>query len=700
MPPRRRATVEALCRRLVPAAFQGEGPAGEELVAGVAGRMATLPQPLAGRISLALAVFDHPVTGLLLHARPHRFSREPAERQDARLRAWEHSRLAPRRTVFQALRRLVLATWYTQPGGQKAAGYLGPYHARGPVHAWEGPLPGEPRPDEPVARLTPSRDGAAETRDTDRAGASADSVAPTPREHVAPSGVTEGAMLADGRSVRADVCVIGTGAGGGVAAARLAEAGLDVVVLEEGGYWTAADFTEDEGVMTSRLYADGGARATDDLAITLLQGRSVGGGTTVNWMIMLRPAESVMAEWAREHGAEALSASALLPALARVEEEVHARLVPDDAHNPQNRVILDGAAALGWAARPAAINARGCVRAGLCGLGCRYGAKQSTLVTYVPRALAAGARLFSDVRAERIEMRERGGPHPLKRIRATIIDRETGEPRGHVTVDAPVVVLAAGAVGTPAILQRSGLGGPAVGRYLRLHPTTAIEGEYQREIYGAAGIPQSSLLTEFSTGGDGYGFWIECPPLLPGLAAVATPGFGAEHAHRMASFTRTSALIVLVRDGAIRGESAGRVSLDRHGRPRIHYRLQAPERARLAEGMQAAARLHLAAGAEAALTLHTRPVRVRAQRDLREIATRSLAPNRIGLFSAHVNGTCRMGTDHRSSGCSPDAQVWGAPGVYVADGAALPTAPGVNPQATIMAAATVIAERIADRVRR
>ncbi len=514
-----------------------------------------------------------------------------------------------------------------------------------------------------------------------------------------PAGVVPAGALPAGRTtvVRAGVCVVGTGAGGAVAAARLAEAGFDVVLLEEGGYWTAADFDEDEARMTARLYADGGARATDDLAFSLLQGRAVGGGTTVNWMLMLRPADAVLDEWARGHGAERFAPAAFAAALDRVEADVHARLVPDDAHDAQNRILLDGARALGWRVRPAAIDARGCVRAGLCGLGCRYGAKQSTLVTYVPRALAAGARLHCDARVERVETRT--GPGGLKRVHATLLEREGGAPRGGLVVECDVVVLAAGAVGTPAILQRSGLGGGGVGEWLRLHPTTAVGGRYGRDVYGAAGIPQSAVMTEFHDGRDGYGFWVECPPYLPGLASVALPGFGHAHRRRMTEFPRTAALIALVRDGADRARPNGSVRVDRRGRVRIRYRLGKRERTLLRDALRACARIHLAAGAEEVWPLHGDAAPIRAAADLAALDALPIAPNRLSLFSAHVNGTCRVGTDPRTSGCTPDGERHGAPGVYVADGSLLPTAPGVNPQATIMAAGAVVADAIVERHR-
>jgi choline dehydrogenase-like flavoprotein len=254
-------------------------------------------------------------------------------------------------------------------------------------------------------------------------------------------------------------------------------------------------------------------------------------------------------------------------------------------------------------------------------------------------------------------------------------------------------------VGTPSLLLRSGLGGRAVGRYLRLHPTTALIGTYDREMYGAAGIPLSSVCDEFQRGEDGYGFWIECPPLYPAIAAVAQPGFGDAHRARMRAFPQSGAMMVLVRDGADRGASNGDVRVDRRGRPVLRYALGDADARTMRRGLAATARLHLAAGAREVTALHTTEHRVRSESDLGVFDAIECGSNRLTLLSAHVNGSCRLGADPRRSTCTPDGAVRGAPGVYVVDGSVLPTALGVNPQETIMAVATVLAERMAARHR-
>ncbi len=643
-------------------------------------RLAMLAPAQQRDLGRALDLFDSRLAGLAAIGRPVTFVAADAEAQARWLAAWSGSPVPALRTAFQAFRRLALGTHYSDPDVALAIGHGGPLHARQPAVRWEGPLP-QGAPDGPVAI------GRADLR-------------PQLAPSVPPRGVVRAADVRGDTHRTADVVVIGTGAGGAVAAARLAEAGFEVVILEEGAWYGPSDFTETETPLAERLYADGAMRATDDLAVQLLQGRAVGGSTTINWMIMLRTPAFVLDEWRRDHGLAELDAASLDAAFARVEQEVHARPVPDDAHSPNNRVILDGARALGWRASTAVINADGCVRSGFCGIGCRYEAKRGTLVTYVPRALASGATLHTEARADRIELRERdggAGQPPLKRVHATLTDASTGATRA-LTIDAPIVIVAAGAVGSPALLQRSGMGGDAVGRWLRLHPTTATIGVFDHEIVGSAGIPLSTMCDEhIRWNGSDYGFWLECPPFLPGLGAVAAPGFGRAHAECMTQFRHLGSVIALTRDGADTQVSSGGVTVQRDGRVSIEYALTKADAQRVSASIEAAARLQLAAGAREVRTLHTEPVVMRSERDLARLRGTSVAANRVGLFSAHVNGSCRMGGDRRTAATSPEGERYGARGVYVCDGSLLPTALGVNPQETIMALATVLSERLAAR---
>ncbi len=657
-----------------------------ELIARCDSRLGALPPHRRAAFSTAVNVLGSRVGVLLAIHRAIPFAALSLFEQTRCFTAWGESRIPQLRSAYQAVRRLVLAVHYARPEVAAAIGYAGPLHLRAPQVAWKGPLAGITIDGEPVARGARALPGV---------------IAPSPL----PRGVVTAHSMRNDIHRRADAVVIGSGAGGAVTAARLAEAGYDVVIVEEGGYYTSADFNEEEAALTERLYADGAMRTTDDLSIALVQGNTVGGSTTVNWMMMLRTPPYVLEQWAREYGVYGMQPADMAPVFARIEAAVHSRVVPNDAHSPNNRIVLDGAAALGWRASAAAINANGCLRCGFCGVGCRHNAKQSTLVTYVPRALAAGATVHANAHVTRVEIRERDrgtgtgtGTPPLKRIHAVVRDAQWNTTPRTLTIAAPLVVVAGGAIGTPLLLQRSGFGGGGVGHWLRLHPTTAIVGAYNREIVTSTGIPLTTMCDEFIRWNNSdYGFWIECPPMHPSFTAAASPGFGQAHAQQMRSANQSGVLIALTRDGATTAHSSGSVTTDRAGRSHIRYALSVTDQVRVRASIRASARMHLAAGATEVRTFHTTAVRIRREADLAQLETASLAPNRVGLFSAHVNGTCRMGVNPRTSGATPEGERHGVRGLYIADGSLLPTALGVNPQETIMAVTSVLADRMAIR---
>ena len=678
-----RSTLTALARTVLPHLFEAESDT-YGVVQRIEDRLRRAPRHVTEDLFQAISFFGSRSGGLLVTGSPSRFATLSPARQSRVFASWANSALPIARTVHQALRRLILTTWYATDEGRAELGVHPALHTRSPIVAWEGPL----------ATDLPSNLDVVATSDTRESRTPRS----TPVMQPIPTGVTVPESFSGDLALTADVVIIGSGAGGAVAAARFAEAGREVVVLEEGEYLRAPDFNENEGEMVPRLFAEQAMRATTDAAISILQGNAVGGGSTVNWMLMLRPGDHVLDEWTRMFHLHDFRAGDLGPHLDRVGDDVHAGFAPEEAHSPSNRAILRGAQALGWHAQSAMINARGCVRAGTCSLGCRYDAKQSVLLTYLPRALSAGARLFAGALVERIDILERDQPSrsrtaPRKQVRAIVRNRTSGM-RGRLTVDAPIVVLAGGAVGTPVILQRSGLGGGGVGRFLRLHPTTAVMGRYADETYPSAGIPQTVLCDEFvRRDGDGYGFWIECPALLPAIASAALQGFGLEHRDLMRQLRHTAPFIVLVRDGSGTEASMGSVSLDAKGRVRIRHRLTPADRENLRRGIEAGARLHLAAGAREVVSLHTPIVRTTTESGLPAFREASVRPNSVGLFTAHVNGTCRLGVNPASSGCSPTGERHGVRGLYVMDGSLLPTAPGVNPQWTIMALASLLSER-------
>jgi choline dehydrogenase-like flavoprotein len=502
-----------------------------------------------------------------------------------------------------------------------------------------------------------------------------------------------GANLRRDVEERPDACVVGSGAGGAVVAARLAQKGLKVVVLEEGGHFGRADFRMDEAYAYPRLYMEKGARATADQAITVLQGRAVGGSTVVNWTTCYRLPDRVLAHWASAHGVEGLTPAALAPHFAAVEERLHVHEQPLAEVNPNNRVLWDGAQKLGIARALIRRNVRGCQNLGYCGMGCPIDARTSMDLTYLPDAVRAGARVYANARATRIE---RSGKRAATVV-ATVIDPATDRPTGRkITVRPRVLVLSAGAVGTPELLLRNEMSpNGRVGLRTFLHPVTASLGVFRERIEGWRGAPQSVASHAFADRPGKVGFFLEASPIHPMLGATAAPGIGAEHQELVSRLANVNGLIVLAIDGFLPEESGGTVSLRSDGRVRLDYPIRPEVWEALREGAKAMARIQLAAGAEAVYSLHEDPVLMRREADVARLDQAPWLPARVGLFSAHAMGGCAMGADPKKSVVDSRLKMHQYDNVWVVDGSVFPTSLGVNPQETIFALAHWAADQVA-----
>lgn len=520
-------------------------------------------------------------------------------------------------------------------------------------------------------------------------------VAP-PRNAVSPLTLTRVRTPA---TVDADVCVIGSGAGGGVVAAQLAAAGRSVIVLEAGEPDQAADFDQREVMGMQRLYLDQGTTASRDLGVAILAGSCVGGGTSINWQTALRLPDYVRDEWSERSGIRALSGSAFTQALDAVCTRLHVG-TSESVRNGNNAALERGCAALGYRWTEIARNSRGCDQSqcGYCVFGCRVGGKQSTANTYLRDAQQTGhTTIIAACRADRLRM-ERGR---VTGVEATARDVTSGS-RHPLRINATTVVVSAGALETPAFLLRSGVAHPHVGRNLYLHPTTAVAGRYAEPVRGWIGAPQTVLCDAFGQARGNFGFRLETAPVHPGLVALAQPWYGArDHRVRMQHAAHVSALIVLTRD-----RRGGRVTIDGEGRAVVSYTVRHMERELLQEGIATAARVHWAAGATEIHTLHAREHTYRRSGARRvpdidaycaEIARAPVTANRCAIFSAHQMGTCRMGTDRRASVCDEHGQVHNMPGLYVADASLFPASSGVNPMITVMALAHLVGSHVAQR---
>jgi choline dehydrogenase-like flavoprotein len=488
----------------------------------------------------------------------------------------------------------------------------------------------------------------------------------------------------------ADVLVIGSGAGGGVVAGELAAAGRDVLVVEKGGAPNNADLPSDERRGFADLYEERGSLATIDRGVTVLAGSTLGGGTTVNWMTCLEPPGDVLDEWRRDFGFAEATSAAFRQSLAAVAERLNVNIDESPA-TAQNAVLERGCRALGYRVAVIPRNARGCTNCDTCSFGCPHGGKQDMRRTYLADAARRGARFL--VNTEVVRVTHEAGV-------ATGVDLIATDSNGAhrtIRVAAKIVVVAAGSIHTPALLIRSGLGNRHIGANLHLHPTTAVCGEFAEPIRSWSGPPQTRYCDEFADlDGRGHGVRLEVSPAHPGLWGLGLAWTGrAEHQRRMERVAHLANIIVIARD-----RHSGRVSVDRHGRPRLAYRIAPDDARRLLRGAAEALRVLATAGAVEVVSPHQRNLVFRPAEDrdfeayLARVQSAGSRTNDLGLFSAHQLSSCRIAANAKQGAVRPDGRTHEIENLYVADGSILPTACGVNPMLTIAALAHHIAQQI------
>ncbi len=507
--------------------------------------------------------------------------------------------------------------------------------------------------------------------------------------------VTDGSKAGD-LTLEADVCIVGTGAGGAVTAAVLAAAGFDVLMLEEGGYYTSDDFTMRERDVTPRLYQEGGTRATKDLAISILQGKAVGGTTVVNWTTSFRTPEDVVQTWHDKHAVKGFAYADLVPHWDAVEHRLAIAKVDPESLNPNNRKLYDGCKSLRWEVDTLKRNVYTCLQTGMCGLGCPVNAKRSMLVTMVPDAIDSGARLVFRVRADRYVVKG----NTVASLEGTLLDAEGIAPTGKkLTVKAKRFVTSGGAINSPALLLRSGIDDAPVGMRTFLHPVVGSAGIYPDAIHPYRGAPQSAASHHFAHRDAEVGFFLEAAPWYPSLTAGATPTFGAEHLAFTKQVANTAVHIAIAIDGFHDDVPGGRVTLRPSGMPLVDYPIPARLWSALRFAQKRLAEVQLAGGATESVTLHDPPVRISKKADIdAAIDAAPYEPSRLPIFTAHQMGGCAMGDDPAHAVVrSEDLRHHRIENLHVIDGSVFPTSLGVNPQESIYGLARLMATRLASR---
>jgi choline dehydrogenase-like flavoprotein len=496
----------------------------------------------------------------------------------------------------------------------------------------------------------------------------------------ATGGIVDGARISGERHLRADVCIVGSGAGGAPVARALAEAGARVVVLEDGEHFTRDQLNARPRDMTALLYRDAGQSATVGTpTIMLPTGRAVGGTTLVNSGTCFRVPAAIQERWAAELGLDALGRGTLDDVYRRVEETIGVSRVTEELAGANARIAKRGAEKLGWSGHFLHRNARGCVGSGVCAFGCPTGAKQHAGEAYMNAAHAAGATTYTCSRARRVvldadnkargvEARTRGG--------------------GRLTIDAPTVVLAAGTLHTPGLLAASGISSPWLGRNLSIHPATAVWGVMDEVVDMARGVPQSYGIDEFAS----EGIMLEGIAGPPDYLAMAVPFSGAAHRELMLSYRNIAQFGMMIRDSS-RGHVATGALARRAGRPIIRYDLNARDVATVATGIERLAELLFAAGAHRVI-LPVGAVPELRDGDLEPLRRHTVTARDLKLMAFHPLGTARMAGRPADGVLDAGGAPHGTTNLYVCDGSAVPTALGVNPQLTIMALATRLADRL------
>jgi choline dehydrogenase-like flavoprotein len=488
----------------------------------------------------------------------------------------------------------------------------------------------------------------------------------------------------------ADVVVVGSGAGGGAIAAELAEGGRSVILLEEGGYYREKDFTSDPPSMIRKLYRNAGTAVIRGRPnIIFSEGRCVGGSTVINGGMSWRTPEKVLKRWVWEHGLGDFTPEAMAPFFDQVEARVSVGPQDPESIGRDAELMVEGADRLGYRWIPALRNHKHCAGSNLCGFGCPTGAKQSVLVTYVPRTLAAGGKLYAGCGVENIIT----DGHRATGVVARFRDPESGRRGPRLTVRAKVVVLACGAIQTPALLLRNGLANSSrqAGRNFLCHPNSKVVGVFDRDIESWKGVIQGNQIREFID----EGILITTTMVPPGILAMSLPSFGDESFAVMRDYNKMLVAGCLVED-----TGSGRVSLDLFGEAKMRYDVNDRDFANLIRGAALTAEILFAAGARKVLLPIDSLPSISSPDEIQKLYQAPIPKDQVECLTVHAMGTCRMGIDRHSSVVQPSGETWDVPGLFVADASVFPTPIGVNPQISIMALATRTGRLILDGGRR
>ncbi len=505
-----------------------------------------------------------------------------------------------------------------------------------------------------------------------------------------------GSQLDRDLELEADVVIIGSGAGGGTSADILTAAGLKVIIVEAGPYAQKKDFHIDESWSYPYLYQDVASRKTSDKAITIYQGRNVGGGTTVNWTASFRAPEQTLQYWQDKFSVNALTPQDLEPHYLQVEKRLNITAW-QQPHNRNNQLLRDGMAKLGWHHDVIARNVKGCQSIGACGLGCPVDAKQSMLVTSIPAALQRGAQILSGVRAQRLH---RQGDRIVWLDAVALKSNYSDVSPYRIRIKAKQFVVAGGAINSPVLLMQSSLPDPyhTLGKRIFLHPTLVSLSAMKSRVLAGSGAPQSIYSDEFLWKGGVFGemgYKLEVPPVYPLMAATAIYSWGAIHQEIMQDLPHAHALIALLRDGFNDDENGAELQLSSDGYPLISYQYSERLWRAARNACLSMAESQFAAGARYVMPAHADATPYTSWSQAKQAINKlNMAPLSAQLFSAHQMGGCAMGEDEHQSVVNSEGKHHQLANLYIFDGSIFPSGLGVNPQLSIYTIANKLSSQL------
>ena len=516
--------------------------------------------------------------------------------------------------------------------------------------------------------------------------------------------VMGGAFAAPPDKITCDVAIIGSGAGAGITAELLAKAGLQVVIIEEGPLKSSSDFNQKESEAYPQLYQESAARKTEDKAINILQGRCVGGSTTVNWTSSFRTPASTLQFWQERFGLKDYNVDALAPYFEQAERRLH--IVPWlTPPNENNDLLRRGAAKLGIPAQAIARNVKGCWNLGSCGMGCPTNAKQSMLVTTIPAAMDKGAQLLTETRAERFELAN-GRVRALicRNLTSNSLPAQSERLLPDIKIIAKHYVLAGGAINSPAVLLRSGAPDPhgRLGMRTFLHPVVMSSGVFEQKVEAWQGAPQTIYTDHFleTQAIDGpIGYKLEAPPLHPVIFASTVPGMGQVQADLLKSFPHNHTLLALLRDGFHDAAPGGKVKLRRDDSPVLDYPLTDYVMDGGRRALLSMMEIQFAAGAQQVLPLHEMAQPYTTWSQARDAVNKlPMKPFLTKVVSAHVMGGCGLAGSEQLGVTRPDGVHWQLDNLSIHDGSLFPTSIGANPQLSVYGTVNRLAQGLARRL--